>query len=162
LRPYLTGMSDEHQPEPWSIADTIGELRPFPRPVVWAAGGVIAVIAALGLYQGIRGGMNVGAGNGGQEEAATGDAVSAQAAQPLSSSSQWSALSGPAMASSAAPAAASSAQAQDDNEEADDSEAPAAPPPVVSAAPAQQPASAAAPTTQPASSAAQPLPEGTF
>ncbi len=155
------GMSDEQQPEPWSIADTIGELRPFPRPVVWAAGLVIAVIAAFGLYQGIRGGMNVGAGNGGQEEAATGDAVSAQAAQPLTSSSQWSALSGPAMASSAAPPAASAAQAQDNNEEADDSEAPAAPPPpVVSAAPAQQPASAAPP--QPAASAAQPLPEGTF
>ncbi len=146
-------MSDASKPPILPVADSIGEIQVFPRPVVWMAGLFILVLAAFGLYQGVRGAMSSASAAGGQGVLASGDAVSAAAATPISSSGQWSTLSGPAMSSAAsAPKAVSAAppsNARDDDNTVDDSTAPASAAPDSASAP-----SAAAPDQ----SAEQPVP----
>jgi hypothetical protein len=151
-------MSDAPDPAPqhFEVAETIGEIHVFPRPVVWTAGLVIAAVAAFGLYQGVKGGISGQAAGNGQGELATGDAVSAQAAAPLPANTQWSTINGPAMGAPSAPKAASSTP--DDSDAADDSDEPdstaaaatsAAPAP----ASAQPPSSVAASAQPPAATA---------
>ncbi|HLK25215.1 MAG TPA: hypothetical protein VKT30_11190 [Caulobacteraceae bacterium] len=152
-----------HAPDPapdeYSIPDNLGEIRLFPRPVVWAAAAVIAAMAGVGLVQGLRGAIAGGAAGSNQEEISTSGAVSAQAAQPLSANPQWSALSGAAMASSSAASSAASSSAESEQEdvtsESAGEESAAAPPPIVQvpsagpAAPAQPPASSQPDTMPP-------------
>jgi hypothetical protein len=158
----LIAMSDASEPPVLPVADSIGEIQVFPRPVVWMAGGLIVALAAFGLVEGVRGAMSGGgAGNGGQVVLPSGDAVSAAAAAPMSSSDQWSALSGPSMSSAAsqkpAPAAAK-ARANTDEDETntdEDAEAQSATPsepttPLVHTAPLRPP--------PPVQSADQPVP----
>jgi hypothetical protein len=139
-----------HASEVLPIDEEAGVIRLFPRPVVWTAALVIVALGGFGLYQGIKGGMSGGGAGGGQSEPLTGDAVSAAAAAPIPSNTEWSTLNGPAMGQPAAPKAASSAPTTNtddtDDSSADDSEAP----PAASAAPtavsAQPPAAQPAPT----------------
>jgi hypothetical protein len=148
----MTDQPDQ-APDEYSIPDNIGEVRLFPRPIVWTAGMVILALAVIGLVQGVRGALSGGAAGNGQEELTPGGAVSAQAAQALSGASQWSTLSGAAVASSSAAAAAPQPQASSSNENQVESsartaaESATAPPPP---APSAQPA-AAAPEAQPQS-----------
>jgi hypothetical protein len=151
-----------HQPDrdEYVIPENIGEIRLFPRPIVWAAGMVILAMAVIGLVQGMRGALTGGASGGGQEEMTTSGAVSAQAAQPLSGAGQWSALSGAAIASSsaasAAPAPHASSSDENQSESSDETpvvSAPAPPPP----SPSSQPASAA-PEAQPQSAQPDTMP----
>jgi hypothetical protein len=150
----------DHAPDEYAIPENIGEIRIFPRPIVWTAGMVILALAVIGLVQGIRGALTGGAAGGSQEEMTTGGAVSAQAAQPLSGTAQWSALSGAAIASSsaasAAPAPATSSSDESQNESSDET-------PTVSAAPPPPPApnpqpAAAAPEAQPQSAQPDTMP----
>ena len=39
-----------HLPE---LPDSVGQIQPFPRPVVWTAGLIILLLGVLGLYQGL-------------------------------------------------------------------------------------------------------------
>jgi len=142
-------MSDAPPKPVLPVADSIGEIQVFPRPVVWTAGLVIVALAGFGLYQGVRGVISGGAAGSGQEGGQpSGDAVSAAAAAAISSSAQWSALNGPAMSSASSQKAASAAQPTN-SDDSDDSDEPE------SAAPA---AVSAAPPAPPAPSAEQPVP----
>jgi hypothetical protein len=123
-----------HLPEPapdsYSIPENLGEIRIFPRPVVWTAGLVIVALAAVGLYQGIHGAISGGAAGSGQEEEINpAGAISAQAAQPLSNAGPWSTLSGAAMASASAASGAPpvSSASSDDNQDNSSDNAPVTP-----------------------------------
>jgi len=147
----------DRAPDEYSIPENIGEIRLFPRPVVWTAGMVILALAVIGLAQGIRGAMTGGAaGSGQEEETTTTGAVSAQAAQPLSGAAPWSALSGAAMASSSAASAAPAAQAassdQNQSESSDQTQASAAAPPPPPPAPVSPAPVTATPAPAPQSS----------
>jgi hypothetical protein len=144
----------DHAPDEYAIPENIGEIRIFPRPIVWTAGMVILALAAIGLVQGVRGALTGGAsGSGQEEETSTSGAVSAQAAQPLSGAAQWSALSGASVASSSAASAAPAAQSSSNDETQDESSDET---PVVSAAAPPPPP---APNPQPASAAPQAQPQ---
>src|SRR5580692_1072027 len=108
------------------LPDGVGQIQPFPRPVVWTAGLIIVLLGLFGLYQGFHGASSRGA-RGGDEEEGGGGAVSAQAAVPMPANSQWSTLNGPAM-NAPAPKAQSTASASNEDEDstAPQSEAPGA------------------------------------
>jgi len=143
----ISPMSDAPPKPVLPVADSIGEIQVFPRPVVWTAGLVILALAAFGLYQGVRGVMSGGAAGGGQEGGQpSGDAVSAAAAAPIASSAQWSALNGPAMSAASSQKAVSAAPPTNTDDSDDSDEPESAAPVVVSAAP------------PPAASAEQPVP----
>jgi hypothetical protein len=153
----------DRAPDEYSIPENIGEIRLFPRPVVWTAGMVILALAVIGLAQGIRGAMTGGgAGSGQEEETTSTGAVSAQAAQPLSGAAPWSALSGAAMASSSAASAAPAAQAassdQNQDESSDQTPAPAEAPPPPPPAPVSASPVTATPAPAPSSGQADTMP----
>lgn len=132
------------------LPDSVGQIQPFPRPVVWTAGVIIVLLAGFGLFQGIHGAASRNAGGEHDEESVAG-AVSAQAATPLPANTQWSALSGPAMGSPTPKVQSSAAAASPSAEEAaPESEAPAAPSAAESAAPETQSSAPAEPQLLPA------------
>jgi hypothetical protein len=151
-------------PAPRAPVDTIrvGDLRPW---TVWTAAIVIAGLAVLGLYLGVRGGhpaAGVALALTQGEPLSPGSAASAAPAVALPPDQQWSTLSGPAvLPPSAAPAKSVASDDTDSGAEAsgqtaaaaaiDDQQAAApdaqAPPPEAAEPPA--PPAAAVTTTPP-------------
>ncbi|HKT53538.1 MAG TPA: hypothetical protein VJP88_03740 [Caulobacteraceae bacterium] len=109
------------------LPDGIGQIQPFPRPVVWSAALIILLLGVFGLYEGFHGASSRGARGGGDEEEGGSGAVSAQAATPIPANTQWSTLSGPAMIPPTPKASSSAATSSEDEAASEpESEAPSA------------------------------------